>query len=106
MATVQEMQRMLEGYDAQLDVLSDNSKRMLTNSKRICQELKDQMANIADTNDKMDDVQEAQNKALVTLEDIEKHKPTCIAWILSVVFLILIFVVVFAWDTKSDKPQA
>lgn len=103
MATVEEMKRMLAGYDTQLDVLSDTSKRMLENSKQICQELKSQIEIIKDTNDKMDDVQEAQNKALVTLEDIQKHKPTCISWILSVVFLILIFVVVFAWDTDETK---
>ena len=64
---------------------------------QIGHELNAQQAMLKDTDENMDRTQQKVDEAVLTTQDIKNHKMSCLSWILSIIFLILIFVVAFAW---------
>ena len=90
-------QEQKEQINQDLDELIVSTDKTKQQSQEINQELREQQVMIDETDNHMDRTHEKVNEALLTTKDIQNHKTTCLAWILCLVFFILIFVVAFAW---------
>ena len=93
----QSAQAQLSDIDRDLDQLVDITNRQRVGATEIGDELRAQDEMIKDVDRNMDRTQNKVNEAVLTTQDIKNHKMSCVAWILSAIFLILIFVVLFAW---------
>ena len=93
----QNAQATMQDIDHDLDQLVEMTGVQKQNAVQIGHELNAQQAMLKDTDENMDRTQQKVDEAVLTTQDIKNHKMSCLSWILSIIFLILIFVVAFAW---------
>ena len=93
----QNAQATMQDIDHDLDQLVEMTGVQKQNAAQIGHELNAQQAMLKDTDENMDRTQQKVDEAVLTTQDIKNHKMSCLSWILSIIFLILIFVVAFAW---------
>lgn len=94
----EQTQESLRRADEQLDALVDIAGGLRVRAGEIGHELNDQKHMLEHVDGHMDKAGEEVVKATTVLQDVSKHKATCCAWIIAVIFLIgTVVILVLKW---------
>ena len=102
MASVEAMKKELEQYQHDIDLLEDIVTNMKDNADKVGSQLTDQIQKIKEIVDKeghaIGEIDGA-GKGAREINESKQTKVQYISWILTLIFLVLIFVLQFTWKT-------